>query len=206
MSPYTGRGHSDFVPALLQKSSDDRPAYCWLIADRWAVDRYGIGMARPWPVPRGQHVRSGYLIEAPTLDALAEKVGVDAVQLSKTVARFNEFAVQGVDPYFDRGVSPVESYQGDEDNPYPNPVLAPLTKAPFYAVKALPAEIGTFAGIATDRFARAITSDGSPVPGLYAVGNDQMSVFGGAYPGAGSTLGPGLTFGYIAGRHLSGKL
>ena len=79
-----------------------------------------------------------------------------------------------------------------------------LVQGPFYAVRLFVGEIGTFAGIKTDAAARVIDKQDQPCPGLYAVGNDQCSVFAGAYPGPGSMLGPAMTFGYIAGRHAAG--
>ena len=84
----------------------------------------------------------------------------------------------------------------------PNPCLAPLATPPYYAVKLVIGDLGTFAGLATDRHARVLGEDRRPIPGLYAVGNDAQSIMGGNYPGAGITLGPALTFGYIAGMHL----
>lgn len=85
----------------------------------------------------------------------------------------------------------------------PNPCVAPIERGPFYAIKVLPADIGTYAGLKTDRHARVLDAGGRPVAGLYAVGNDAASIMGGNYPGGGITLGPGMTFGYIAARHLA---
>jgi predicted oxidoreductase len=108
-----------------------------------------------------------------------------------------------VDRLFNRGSRTYDSYQGDEDI-RPNSCLAPLTQGPFYAVRLHVGEIGTFAGIQVDVHARVINTNGQPVSGLYAVGNDQVSVFGGAYPGPGSTLGPAMTFAYLAAKHAAG--
>lgn len=197
--------YSSFVPEMIEATGGDPLAFAWLIGDKHAVDKWGIGRVRPKPMPRRGFIRSGYLIEAPTLAALAKVIEVDAQTLQATVARFNANARLGVDPDFGRGQNAYDDYQGDEDHG-PNRCLGPLEKGPFYAIKMFAGEIGTFAGIKTDRYARAVDQDGNPIPGLYAVGNDQMNVFGGAYPGAGATLGPGLTFGYVAGRHVSGKI
>lgn len=112
---------------------------------------------------------------------------------------------RGVDTEFGRGGNAYDLYQGDEEHG-PNPCLGPIEKGPFYAVKIYAGEIGTFAGIRTDKYARVLNQSGAPIRGLYAVGNDQLNVFGGAYPGAGATLGPGFTFGYVAGRHIAGVL
>jgi len=93
--------------------------------------------------------------------------------------------------------------QGDPAHS-PNPCVAPIDHGPFYAVKVVPGSLGTFAGLHTDAAARVLDRDGAPIPGLYACGNDMTSVMGGRYPSGGITLGPAMTFGYIAGRHLAG--
>lgn len=197
--------YSSFVPQMLEATRGDPMGFAWVIGDSRAVGKWGIGRVRPKPMPRRGFVKSGYLVEASSIGELATRIGVDPGALEATVARFNGHARSGADPDFGRGGNVYDSYQGDEEHA-PNPCLGALEEPPFYAVKIFPGEIGTFAGIRTDRFARAVGPDGHPIAGLYAVGNDQMSVFGGAYPGAGSTLGPGLTFGYVAGRHVAGLL
>lgn len=186
--------------ACEQQGYDD--AYVWMIADSRAAGWWGIGRARPFPVPNGSHVRSGYLKKAASIGQLARELGIDESQLVQTVARFNGFARSGIDEDFDRGRTIYDKYQG-EDNCEPNPCLAPLEKGPYYAVKVHSSEIGTFAGLKTDVNARVLTEGGEVIAGLYAVGNDQASVFAGAYPGAGATLGPAMTFGYVAARHIA---
>ncbi|WP_248006379.1 FAD-binding protein [Novosphingobium sp. HR1a] len=198
--------YSAFVPMMLEGAKDVPMAFAWLIGDKQAVDRWGIGRVRPKPMPRKSFIKSGYLIEAKSIEDLARKTGLDATQLRATVERFNTDARVGLDTEFRRGSNAYDAYQGDDDHTGPNLCLAPLEQAPYYAIKMYPGEIGTFAGIRTDRYARVVDEAGQPVQGLYAVGNDQLNVFGGAYPGAGATLGPGLTFGYVAGRHAAGLL
>ena len=73
-------------------------------------------------------------------------------------------------------------------------------RPPFYAIAVHPADLGTAAGLKTDERARVLAPDGTPIPGLYACGNDMNSVMQGAYPGPGITLGPALTFAYVAAR------
>ena len=197
--------YSAFVPMMLEGSGDEPLAFAWLIGDRKAVDRWGIGRVRPKPMSRKGFIRTGYLIEAKSIAALAKAIGVDAAQLEQTVARFNEDARRGVDTEYKRGSNAYDAYQGDDEHG-PNQCLGPLETGPFYAIKMFAGEIGTFAGVRTDRYARVLNEAGAPVVGLYAVGNDQLNVFGGAYPGAGATLGPGLTFGYVAGRHAAGLI
>lgn len=196
--------YHDFVPEMIQASEGDASAWCWLIGDAAAVKKWGIGMVRPFPIPHRQHLRSGYLKRAKSLRALAAECGIDPEQLERTVETFNRHAEAGADPHFGRGGRVYDVYQGDPENK-PNTCLGPLTKAPFYAIRMEAGIIGTFAGLKTDRHARVLDADGRPVGGLYAVGNDQANVFAGAYPGAGATIGPAMTFAYIAGRHLAGQ-
>lgn len=196
-----------FVPEMVRASREEgeSEAIAWLVGDHRAVNRYGMGFARPFPIPRGHLVKSGYLLRGNSIEELARLAGIDPEGLKRTIAQFNEYARKGVDPDFGRGNRAYDQSQGD-DEVKPNPCLAPLETGPFYAVRMYASEIGSFAGLKTDAFARVLNKESQPIGGLYAVGNDQANVFGGAYPGAGATLGPAMTFGYIAGLHLAGRL
>jgi succinate dehydrogenase/fumarate reductase flavoprotein subunit len=194
--------YHDFIPGLIRACEGEKETYCWLIGDARAVRRWSIGVVRPWPVPKGRHLRSGYLKRASSIAELARLCNIDEKGLAETVQRFNRFAETGVDEDFGRGSLIYDRYQGD-DEVGPNVCLAKLENGPFYAVKVLAGEIGTYDGIRTDEHSRVIATNGAAIPGLYSVGNDQASVFGGAYPGAGSTIGPGMVFGYRAGRYLA---
>ena len=125
-------------------------------------------------------------------------------QASATVAAFNSHARNGEDPEFGRGRSAYNRAQGDAAHRGANPSLRPLEKGPFYAVRIVSGSLGTFAGLRTDAAARVLGRRGAPIPGLFAVGNDMSSVMGGNYPSGGITLGPAMTFGYVAGRVLAG--
>jgi predicted oxidoreductase len=153
-------------------------------------------------MPLGHHLHTGYLMRGATLAELATTAGIDAKALGETVAQFNAEATEGRDPAFGKGSHAYNRYQGDALHG-PNPCVAPLKDGPFYAIKMVVGDLGTYAGIVTDANARALDADGRVIPGLYAAGNDMASIMGGNYPGAGITLGPALTFGYIAGRHLA---
>jgi predicted oxidoreductase len=109
----------------------------------------------------------------------------------------------GVDPVFGRGSTPFNRGSGDSEH-RPNPSLAPIEKAPFYAIKILPGSFGTFAGIRTDARSRVLDAAGEPVPGLWVAGSDQVNVMGGHYPSGGINIGPAMTFGYLAGRDAAG--
>lgn len=192
-----------FTQAMIAATPQGRPPRCWLIADHKAQRRWGLGAARPFPLPLGPDIRSGYLKTGRTLADLARACNIPAERLIETVTDFNRHAAEGRDPEFQRGESSYNQTQGDPDR-RPNSSLAPLNKGPFYAVEIVPGSLGTFGGLATDSRARVLDSNRQPLEGLYAVGNDMASVMGGNYPAGGITLGPGMTFAYIAGRALAG--
>ncbi|MEO3999628.1 FAD-dependent oxidoreductase [Mesorhizobium sp. CAU 1732] len=196
--------YHDFMQALIAVTPAGQPPFCWLIADHRAQRRWGLGWSKPFPFPLGPAVRSGYLKRGRTLFDLAQACGIPADVLADTVARFNADAAKGRDTEFHRGESAYNRVQGDADN-QPNPSLAPLDRGPFYAVRIEPGSLGTFAGLTTDPSTRVLDAGGQPIPGLHAIGNDMASVMGGNYPSGGITLGPAMTFGYIAGRILAGQ-
>jgi succinate dehydrogenase/fumarate reductase flavoprotein subunit len=201
---FVNESHSyhEFGRGLIAACRGKSEANCFLIADHAAVRRYGMGFAKPWPVPLFPYLRSGYLIRGRTIRALAERAGIDPVEMQRTVQEFNGPAREGRDPQFGRGSSAYNRYTGDQVHT-PNPCIAPVERPPFYAVKMKMGELGTFAGVATDEHARVVTRTGAPIPGLYAAGNDMSHVMGGEYVAGGSSIGPAMTFGYIAAVHLA---
>jgi 3-oxosteroid 1-dehydrogenase len=116
--------------------------------------------------------------------------------------RFNGFCKTGVDEDFHRGESKYNHYYGDP-TVTPNPNLGSLEQPPFYAVQIWPGDVGTAGGVICDEFSRVLRKDGSPIQGLYATGITTATVVGRSYPGAGSSVGPSMTFGYIAARHAA---
>jgi len=197
-----GNSYHDFVQAMTKAAKPGEEIAAFLICDHKALRKYGLGCVPPFPMPTGHHLRTGYLLRGATLADLAATAGIDAKGLADTVAQFNAEAAEGRDPAFGKGSRAYNRYQGDALHG-PNPCVAPLKDGPFYAIKMVIGDLGTYAGIVTDANARALDADGRVIPGLYAAGNDMASIMGGNYPGAGITLGPALTFGYIAGRHLA---
>jgi 3-oxosteroid 1-dehydrogenase len=174
----------------------------WLIIDQRYRNRYVFaGLPPRRPLPKRWY-RAGAVYRAPTVAELAEQIGVDADVLGKTVVRFNEFAEAGRDEDFGRGDSAYDRYYGDP-RCRPNPNLAPLRQAPFYAVKIVPGDLGTKGGLRTDERARVLREDGTTIEGLYAAGNTSAAVMGHSYAGAGATIGPAMTFGYIAALDLA---
>lgn len=195
--------YHDFVPALLASQTTGSSAF--LICDHRAIRRYGLGFVKPFPMPLGSFLRSGYLRKGDTIAGLAGTIGVNAAQLEDTVTRFNAAAMRGEDPEFGKGSTAYNRFMGDADHDGANPCVAPLVQGPFYAVEIVIGDLGTFAGLHTDVHARVTGADGQPIAGLYAVGNDMASVMGGAYPGGGITLGPAMTFGYVAACHIAAQ-
>jgi len=197
-----GNSYHDFVQAMVKAAKPNEEIAAFLVCDHKTLRKYGLGCVPPFPMPLGHHLRTGYLMRGETLEALAAQAGIDAKALKETVAQFNATAAQGHDAAFGKGSKAYNRYQGDALHG-PNPCVAPLENGPFYAIKMVIGDLGTYAGIVTDAHARALDAEGRVIPGLYAAGNDMASIMGGNYPGAGITLGPALTFGYIAGRHLA---
>ena len=195
--------YHDFMKALFAATPKGQKPECWLIADHRAQRRFGLGWAKPFPFPLSPYRRCGYLKSAPTLAALADACGIDAAMLEATVSRFNRHAKQGSDPEFGRGSSTYNRIQGDADHG-PNPALGALESGPFHAVRIVPGSLGTFAGLKTDECARVLDEGGHIIPGLHAVGNDMSSIFGGNYPSGGITIGPAMTFAYVAARAITG--
>lgn len=199
-APYT-----DIVYAMYANNREGAASVpCWMVFDAEFRRKYPCGALLPgyaqrdWQLP--EHLRD-YFHKAPSLEELATKIGVDGGGLLRTVQRFNGMAVQGVDEDFHKGDSLFDRYYGDP-NVQPNPCLAPLLKGPFYAVRIDAGDIGTKGGLLTDVHARVLHEDGEPINGLYAIGNSAASMMGRTYPGAGSTIGPAMTFGYLAANHI----
>ena len=191
--------YHDFVQALFVQGESS----AWLITDHRAIRAYGLGFVKPWPLPLGPHLKSGYLQRGETFRVLAEKIRLEINPFEQTLSDYNKHAQSGSDPEFGKGSTAYNRFYGDPDIA-PNPCVAPIAAPPFYAVKVVVGDLGTYAGIATNGHAQVLDENKRPIPGLYAAGNDALSIMGGNYPGPGITLGPAMTFGWIAGRHLAG--
>lgn len=185
---------------------------CWLVTDIRSFRRYVVGGHLPIPkipfapVPTGFTVPqawldSGIVKQGRDFDELAVAIGVPPEQLRKTADRFNELARAGHDDDFNRGDSAYDNYYGDPT--LPNPNLAPLGEGPYLAFQIILGDLGTSGGLRTDEFARVLRADDSVIPGLYATGNVTAAVMGRSYAGAGATIGPAMTFGYVAAKHLA---
>jgi succinate dehydrogenase/fumarate reductase flavoprotein subunit len=204
---FTNESNSyhDVGLAMVQACKDMDETAMWLICDKKALGQYGLGFVKPAPMPIGSFLRNGYLIEGKTLTALAEKAGIDPVQLEQTVREYNVDAVRGEDPAFGRGRTSFNRYLADPEH-RPNPCVAPLLKGPFYAVKVIMGDLGTFDGIKTSVVGEVLRQDGQPINGLYAAGNDRASIMGGNYPAAGITHGPNMVLAYVTANHIADQV
>jgi 3-oxosteroid 1-dehydrogenase len=205
--------YMDFAHAMIKgHNSGVTHIPCWLITDIRSFHRYVVAGHLPIPkvpfapVPTGWKIpaawlESGVVHEGRNFDELATKIGVPADALRRTAERFNELARKGHDDDFNRGDSAYDNYYGDPT--LPNPNLHPLTRPPYYAFQIILGDLGTSGGLRTDEYARVLRADDSIVKGLYAVGNTSAAVMGRSYAGAGATIGPAMTFGYVAAKHIA---
>lgn len=174
----------------------------WLIIDQRYKDKYPTFNSPPGsPIP-------SYMMQAETLEELAAKAGIDGEGLKATVARFNDMVRRGHDDDFNRGDNSYDNFYmwGDPAFDPPYRTLGMIDQGPYYAVKMESGALGTAGGPKTNGDAQVLDWHGNPIPGLYAAGNAMAAVLGEGYGGAGGTLGPGMTFGYIAGRHLGAHI
>ncbi len=192
---------------FFSRHSEQNPCYpAWMVFDNRFRSRYIVGpvmnksMQPDWSLPK-EFLGEQFLQRADTLELLAQKTGINAQGLANTVARFNGFAAKGVDEELQRGSSVYDRYYGDP-SVTPNPCLAPLIEAPFYAVRLDPGDFGTQGGMAINEHGQVLREDGSAIEGLYACGNCAAAILP-TYPGPGSTLGPAMTFGYLAAMHCT---
>ncbi|KAI8663975.1 FAD-binding-2 domain-containing protein [Fusarium keratoplasticum] len=186
---------------MLARNGEMPSIHSWEILDSRHRRRYMLGRLLPGFTPR-KSIMSRFLYKDSSLSGLAKQIGVDEHQLQETVERFNKFALDGVDQDFQRGLNPYNKMFSDPSHG-PNPNLGTIEKGPFYAVKIYPGDIGTKGGLVTDERARVLNKQGQLIKGLYATGNTTASVFGSRYPGSGGTLGPGMTFGYVAATDMA---
>jgi len=172
----------------------------WVVFDADFRHKYPFGPIGPgWGTPDKllpKRVKK-ILIKKESLGDLAQDAGIDPRGLAETIALNNGYAETGKDLDFQRGDLFYERYYGDERNT-PNPCIAKIAKPPFYALPLYPGDIGTKGGLLTDQNGRVLNEQDTPIDGLYAVGNNSSSVMGDKYLGAGATLGPSMTFAYLA--------
>lgn len=185
---------------------DKNVAPSWVVFDADFRHKYPFGPIGPgWGTPDKilpKRVKK-ILLKKSSIEELAKEAGIDVDGLKETIERNNRFAKTGKDLDFQRGDLFYERYYGDERNA-PNPCIAQIAKPPFYALPLYPGDIGTKGGMLTNEDAQVLNGDDAVIEGLYAIGNNSASVMGDKYLGAGATLGPAMTFGYLAALHAVG--
>jgi len=202
-------GYDDFGKAMvtdqLQTGSN---CPCWLVFDASFRTKFSAGGFMPTPIMPDRKIPRDwwdhYIFRAATLEALAAKIGVPVAALKKTVADINDYARAGLDPQFGRGGNDYDRFFGDPTSK-PNPSLGTIESTPFYAVAINLGDLGTKGGLKADAHARVLDQADRPIPNLYAAGNASGSPFGNCYPGAGGTIGPALTFGYVAANDIAAR-
>lgn len=198
-----GGSYELYCQTMLERNRTVPAVPSWAIFDQRYAEDYQV--AGKWAgrkaKPEGW-VETGYLKQADTIEGLAQQIDVEPAVLKATVERWNGFVDKGVDDDFQRGARAYDQWLGD---PFvqPNPALGRIDRPPFYAVDIVPGDVSTCGGVITDVHARVLRADGSLIDGLYATGVSAASVMGGVYPGAGASIGPSLTFGYVAARHAA---
>jgi succinate dehydrogenase/fumarate reductase flavoprotein subunit len=196
--------YHDFV-AGMHRSHETVPTIpAWLVCDSAFLRQYGLGRIPPNRRRFGWAVRNGYIVEAPTAEALAKAIGVDAAGLTDSIARNNRYATTGDDSDFGKGSTEFDRNNGDPKHG-PNPCLGPIDTPPFYAMAVYPSTLGSSVGLKTDADGRVLDPQGQPIAGLFACGNDMASIMRGTYPGPGITIGPAMVFAYRAAMALAGK-
>lgn len=202
--PYVEAVHHMYGGEYGQGAGPGENIPAWLIFDQQYRDRFIFAGLQPGQRIPKKWMESGVIVKADTIEELAAKTGLPADAFAATIDRFNGFARSGVDEDFHRGDSAYDRYYGDPTNK-PNPNLGEIKHGPFYAAKMVPGDLGTKGGIRTDLQGRALRDDDSVIEGLYAAGNVSSPVMGHTYPGPGGTIGPAMTWGYLAALDIAGK-
>ncbi|UJJ31595.1 FAD-binding protein [Halopseudomonas maritima] len=198
----------EFVDAMYRNNAETggKCIPAWAVFDSHFRFNYAMGPLMPGQIMPDSRLRKQWLnslyYKADSLDELAAQIGVDAGGLRATVDKVNGYAQTGEDKDFQRGGNVFDRYYGDS-NVSPNPCLAPIAKGPYYAMPMYAGDIGSKGGLLTNEHAQVVRENGTVIDGLYAIGNSSASVLGTTYPGAGGTLGPAMTFGWIAGQHVA---
>jgi 3-oxosteroid 1-dehydrogenase len=178
---------------------------CWMVFDEGYIHRYVSG-ANPFKkrsLPE-ELIERGAVLRGNTIADLARQMEVPAGALEATVKRFNGFAAKGLDPDFGRGQSAYNDCLGDPGY-RTNAALGPLDKAPYYATRVVPADVGTCGGLVANEYAQVLDENDRVIEGLYATGNITATVMGRNYLGAGGSIAYTMVFGYVAARHAAGR-
>ncbi len=194
--------YADICNAMRERDKQVPAVPSWMILDSRYLDNYMLAGTMPGRKKPEQWTESGFLRKGETLAELARACEIEPEKLTATVERFNGFVRQGRDEDFQRGERVYDQWLGDELHE-PSPTLGTIEEGPFYALPIYPGDVSTFGGLVTDTHARVLREDGSVIEGLYATGTSTASVMGRSSPGAGASIGPAFTWGYVAARHAA---
>lgn len=197
-----GGSYMEFCQRMLERHKIAPAIPSWWIMDTSYLQKHMLGDTMPGVNKPKLWTDSGYLRKGDTIENLASACGIDPATLKASTDTFNRWATQGRDKEFHRGDREYDKWLGDPTHK-PNPALGPVSKGPFYAVPVVPGNVGTFGGVVTDCHARALREDGTIIEGLYATGTTTAAVTGRTYPGAGCSIGPSFTWGYVAAKHAT---
>lgn len=200
-----GGSYMAYAKGMLMRNQTVPAVPSWAVLDSQYMDKYMLAGTMPGKRKRQSWREAGYLKQADTVEELAAQMGVDPQALAATVERFNGFVEANSDNDFHRGERAYDRWLGDFTH-QPSATLGYINKPPFYAIEVYPGDVGTYGGVVTDAAGRALREDGSVIPGLYVAGVSSASVMGRSYPGAGASVGPAMTWGYIAAQHAAGEL
>lgn len=192
--------YMEFCQLMLERHKVVPAVPSWMIVDSQFLRKYMLADTMPGTRKPQAWFDEGYMRKGETIQALARACNIDPTRLQATTERFNAFARKGCDEDFHRGDRQYDRFLGDHTYS-PSASLGPLAEAPFFAVPVVPGDVGTFGGVVTDVHARVLRDDGSVIPGLYATGTTSAAVMGRRYPGAGCSIGPAFTWGYVAAMH-----
>jgi 3-oxosteroid 1-dehydrogenase len=190
----------DFCRGMLERNKTVPAVPSWMVIDSQYLRKYMLAGSMPGSKKPQAWYDSKFLRRGETLDELAAECGMDPAKLRATVQRFNEFARNGRDEDFHRGESAYDEWLGDALH-LPSPSLGTLEEGPYFALQVYPGDVSTFGGLVTDADARVVRTDGSAIPGLYATGTSTASVMGRVEAGGGGSIGPTLTWAWVAARH-----
>ncbi len=198
-----GGSYELYCQTMLERNKTVPAIPSWAIMDQRYVELYQVANTYIDKKPPQAWLDTGYLHMADTVEGLAASIKANPAILKASIDRWNASCAAGRDDEFGRGNRAYDQFLGD---PYqtPNPALGEIAKGPFYAVPVVPGDVSTYGGAVTDLYGRVTKADGAVIEGLYACGVSTASVMGGVYPGAGCSIGPSLTFGYIAAKHAAG--
>lgn len=198
-----GGSYEEYCENMVVRNRTVPAVPSWGVFDQQYMDLYPLANGGQGKI-RKNWLESGWLKKGETIEDLAGQINVDPATLRSTIERFNGFVDKGVDEDFHRGERKYDQFLGDPRRHEQFRSLGKIEKAPFYAVDVVPGDVSTYGGVVTDAHSRVLTTDGTPIEGLYACGVTTASPMGKVYPGAGASVGPSMTFGWIAAKHAAG--